>query len=50
MKFSLPAHTNKNWFALRKEIEQVQEHADLPQYEDREDTESKLDDEEGDFN
>jgi cytochrome c biogenesis protein len=46
----LASHTNKNWFALRKEIGQVQEYADLPQYEDREDTESKLDDEEGDFN
>ncbi|WP_172369429.1 cytochrome c biogenesis protein ResB [Sporosarcina jiandibaonis] len=45
----LASHTNKNWFALRKEIEQVREYADLPQYEDREDTESELDDEEGDF-
>ncbi len=46
----LAGHTNKNWFSLRKEIEQVQEYADLPQYEDREDTESELDDEKGDFN
>ena len=46
----LAGHTNKNWFSLRKEIEQVQEYSNLPQYEDREDTESEMDDEKGDFN
>ncbi len=45
----LASHTNKNWFALRKEIDQVKDYAGLPQYEDREDTESKPDNEEGDF-
>ena len=50
MKLLLASHTNKNWFALKKELDQVKEYANLPQYEDREDTESKLDDEEGDFN
>lgn len=33
-------HTNKNWFSLKREMEQVKEHAGLPSFEDREDTES----------
>lgn len=45
----LASHTNKNWFSLRKELDQVQEFADLPQYEDREDTETRLEDQEGDY-
>ena len=45
----MASHTNKNWFYLKKEIDQVKEYANLPQYEDREDTDSKLDDQEGDF-
>ncbi|WP_186668869.1 cytochrome c biogenesis protein ResB [Sporosarcina sp. BP05] len=36
----LAGHTNKNWFSLRKELDQVRDYANLPQYEDREDTES----------
>lgn len=36
----LASHTNKNWFSLRKELDQVRDYANLPQYEDREDTES----------
>lgn len=46
----LASHTNKNWFSLRKEIDQVKDYASLPHYEDREDTESKSGDQEGDFN
>ncbi|AOV08096.1 cytochrome c biogenesis protein ResB [Sporosarcina ureilytica] len=45
----IASHTNKNWFSLKKDMAQVKEYAGLPQYEDREDTESVLDDEEGDF-
>lgn len=45
----IASHTNKNWFSLRKEIDQVKDYADLPEYIDREDTESGLDDREGDF-
>ncbi|MDS9470790.1 cytochrome c biogenesis protein ResB [Sporosarcina pasteurii] len=45
----IASHTNKNWFSLKKEMAQVKEYADLPKYEDREDTESVLEDEEGDF-
>ncbi|MEK5069687.1 cytochrome c biogenesis protein ResB [Sporosarcina sp. FSL K6-1508] len=36
----LASHTNKNWFSLRKELDQVRDYANLPQYEDRDDTES----------
>ena len=43
------SHTNKNWFYLKKEIDEVKDYANLPEYEDREDTESELDDKEGDF-
>ena len=45
----IASHTNKNWFSLRKEIDQVKDYADLPEYKDREDTESELDNREGDF-
>jgi len=48
----IASHTNKNWFALRKELDQVRDYADLPQYEDREDredAESKLKEQEGDY-
>ncbi|KXH82052.1 cytochrome c biogenesis protein ResB [Sporosarcina sp. HYO08] len=34
------AHTNKNWFSLRKEIDKVKDFAQLPNYEDRKDPES----------
>ena len=36
----IASHTNKNWFSLKREMEQVKEHAGLPSFEDREDTES----------
>ena len=44
------SHTNKNWFSLKKEMNLVKDYAKLPQYEDREDTESKADNLKGDFN
>ena len=31
-------HTNKNWFGLKKELDKVKIYADLPQYEDRQDS------------
>ncbi|ARK24121.1 cytochrome C biogenesis protein [Sporosarcina sp. P37] len=31
-------HTNKNWFGLKKELDKVRIYADLPQYEDRQDS------------
>lgn len=34
----LAGHTNKNWFGLKKELDKVRVYADLPQYEDRQDT------------
>lgn len=34
----IAGHTNKNWFGLKKELDKVKVHADLPQYEDRQDT------------
>lgn len=45
----LASHTNKNWFYLKKEMDQVKDYAGLPDFEDREDTDSKLDNQEGDF-
>lgn len=48
-KMLIASHTNKNWFSLRKELDQVKDFADLPQYEDREDTETRLEDQEGDY-
>lgn len=45
----LASHTNKNWFYLKKEMDQVKDYAGLPDYEDREDKDSKLDNQEGDF-
>ncbi|MGB2993457.1 MAG: cytochrome c biogenesis protein ResB, partial [Paenisporosarcina sp.] len=35
------AHTNKNWFGVKKELDQVTEVAQLPQYIDQHDTEGK---------
>ena len=46
----IASHTNKNWFTLKKELTQVKDYAGLPDYVDREDTESELDNSEGDFN
>ncbi|MCM3638219.1 cytochrome c biogenesis protein ResB [Sporosarcina luteola] len=34
----LAGHTNKNWFGLKKELDKVRVYADLPQYEDRQET------------
>jgi len=41
-------HTNKNWFSLKKELDQVIDVAKLPSYEDRQDKESILEDKEVD--
>lgn len=43
----LASHTNKNWFSLKKELDEVKEFAGLPQYVDREDTETNSKDKEG---
>ncbi|MDW0115600.1 cytochrome c biogenesis protein ResB [Sporosarcina thermotolerans] len=40
------AHTNKNWFTLKKELDEVKNFANLPKYEDRRDNES-IEQEEG---
>lgn len=40
------AHTNKNWFTLKKELDEVKDFAKLPKYEDRRDNES-IEQEEG---
>ena len=41
-------HTNKNWFSLKKDLDQVKDVAGLPYYEDRQDKESTLEDKEVD--
>jgi len=41
-------HTNKNWFSLKKELDQVKDVAELPSYEDRQDKESNSEDKEVD--
>ncbi|WP_432359119.1 cytochrome c biogenesis protein ResB [Sporosarcina sp. UB5] len=43
----IAAHTNKNWFSLKKELDTVKEYAHLPNYEDRLDNESSTEEEEG---
>ncbi|MGG0668250.1 cytochrome c biogenesis protein ResB [Sporosarcina koreensis] len=43
----IAAHTNKNWFSLKKDLNAVKEFADLPKYEDRLDNESSSEEEEG---
>ena len=43
----LAGHTNKNWFSLKKELDQVKDYANLPAYEDRQDKESISEDKEG---
>ncbi len=43
----IAAHTNKNWFSLKKDLNTVKEFADLPKYEDRLDNESSSEEEEG---
>lgn len=44
----IASHTNKNWFSLKKEMNQVKEYAALPNYVDREDKEMDQEEEEGD--
>ncbi|MDN4607923.1 cytochrome c biogenesis protein ResB [Sporosarcina highlanderae] len=44
----LAGHTNKNWFGLKKELDKVKLYADLPQYEDRHDTEFDKEGKKGD--
>lgn len=41
------AHTNKNWFSLKKELESVKDYAGLPNYVDRRDTDIESEQEEG---
>ncbi|MHA6258489.1 cytochrome c biogenesis protein ResB [Sporosarcina sp. CAU 1771] len=43
----LAGHTNKNWFGLKKDLEKVKVFADLPNYEDRQDSETSSDEEKG---
>lgn len=43
----LAGHTNKNWFSLKKELDQVKDFAQLPAYEDRQDKESNSEVKEG---
>lgn len=43
----LAAHTNKNWFSMKKDLDQVVLKADLPKYVDQLDTDSKSDAEQG---
>ncbi|PIC75344.1 cytochrome c biogenesis protein ResB [Sporosarcina sp. P17b] len=44
----IAAHTNKNWFSLRKELDTLRETADLPAYIDRQDPELDKPEQEGD--
>ncbi|GKV65648.1 MULTISPECIES: cytochrome c biogenesis protein ResB [unclassified Sporosarcina] len=46
----IAAHTNKNWFSLRKELDKLRESADLPAYIDRQDPELDKLEQEGDEN
>lgn len=40
-RISVAAHTNKNWFGVKKELDQVTEVAQLPQYIDQQDIEAQ---------
>lgn len=42
----LAGHTNKNWFGLKKDLDQVKEHASLPAYTDQQEEIEKLEKEE----
>ncbi|AXH98834.1 cytochrome c biogenesis protein ResB [Sporosarcina sp. PTS2304] len=44
----LAAHTNKNWFSLRKELDKLRESTALPAYIDRQDPELDKPEQEGD--
>ena len=39
----LAAHTNKNWFGIKKELDQLTAHAHLPAYMDQVDLEKEKD-------
>lgn len=41
-KLVVAAHTNKNWFAIKKELDQVSEFAQLPTYVDQHDLETEV--------
>ncbi|MEZ7171523.1 cytochrome c biogenesis protein ResB [Sporosarcina sp. OR05] len=41
------AHTNKNWFSLKKDLDKVQDYSGLPTYVDRQDTDATSEQEEG---
>ncbi|WOV86004.1 cytochrome c biogenesis protein ResB [Sporosarcina oncorhynchi] len=43
----IAAHTNKNWFSLKKELDAVKDYAGLPNYVDRRDTDIESEQEEG---
>lgn len=45
--FLVAGHTNKNWFALRKELDAVTEYAKLPAYTDQQDPEFEEKDKDG---
>ena len=40
-QIAVAAHTNKNWFAIKKELDQLTEAAQLPPYMDQQDSESQ---------
>jgi len=46
-QLAVAAHTNKNWFALKKELDQVSEVAQLPAYEDQQELETEVDKKDG---
>lgn len=41
------AHTNKNWFSLKKDLDKVRDYSGLPTYVDRQDTDATSEQEEG---
>ena len=43
----IAAHTNKNWFSLKKDLDAVKDYAGLPNYVDRRDTDIESEQEEG---
>lgn len=43
----IAGHTNKNWFSLKKDLDQVKDSANLPEYEDRQDKEANEEVEKG---
>lgn len=45
----LAGHTNKNWFGLKKDLDQVSEYAGLPAYTDQQEEMEKLEKKEGEL-